>query len=62
MIDIPRSNHNDVVPDIVGVMVFFNHLLTDCLHVAKIAQNREADLLIFEDAAMSDLNCRLEWL
>lgn len=62
MIDVSLRHHNDILANVVLVMVLFDHLPADGLHIGNIAQNGQADLLVAEDAPVGDLDSGLKRL
>lgn len=62
MIDVSLCHHDDVLANVILVMVLFDHLPVDCLHIGNIAQDGQADLLVAEDAPMGNLDSGLKRL
>lgn len=62
MVDIPLRHYDDIVTNVVVVMVLFDHLLADCLHVGDVTENGQADLLLAEDTPVRNLNSCFEGL
>jgi hypothetical protein len=55
VVDIPLRHYDDIVTNVVVVMVLFDHLLADCLHVGDVTENGQADLLLAEDTPVRNL-------
>lgn len=62
VVDVSLRHYYDILTHVIVVMVLFDHLPTDCLHIADISQDGQADLLLAEDTPMRDFDCGLERL
>jgi hypothetical protein len=62
VVDVSLGDHYDVFANVIIVMVLFDHLPADRLHIRDIAQDRQADLLVAEDTPMGDLDSGFERL
>ena len=54
MVDVPLCHNDDILSNVIIVVVLFDHLLADGLHVGDVAEDGQTDLLLAEDAPVGD--------
>lgn len=62
MIDVSSCTNDDILPNVIGVVVIFDHLSGNGLHVVNITENGESHLMVFINTTMGDFQIGFERL
>jgi hypothetical protein len=56
VVDFPLCHNYHILSNVIIVMVLFDHLLADGLHVGQVPEDGQTDLLVAEDAPVGDFD------
>lgn len=62
MVDVSSCTNDDILPNVIGVVVIFDHLPGNGLHVVNITKNGESHLMVFINTTMGDFQSGLKRL